>query len=81
MAEDSRAEQMREISKLPRKPRRMIRQVCDVCGVRFESPRVTRRYCSNTCAQRAVRARKKNDQQEPQTAREAAPRQLKGHPG
>jgi hypothetical protein len=62
--DDERAAQLRELARRPRKPRRMIRHVCEICGNRFTSPRITRRYCSNTCAARAYRARRKADPQD-----------------
>ena len=55
----SLSELARRLAQRPRKPRQVRQHTCAVCGKVFESPRVTRRYCSQRCNQQAYLARQR----------------------
>ncbi len=62
MVEDqelSPSELARRLAQRPRKPRQALEHKCEVCGAVFESPRTTRRYCSQRCNQRAYHQRQR----------------------
>ena len=52
-----RSEAARLLGQGPRTPRQVLRVTCSECGTEFTAHRVSRRYCSQRCNQRAYHER------------------------